>query len=123
MGWYRRRLLHGHDLEESGKDKLAHGTLLDVQFNHVCQPIEDGRDLLAAEISVFSDGVQDLRLGVLFLSSRWFLCHGLFGMSCVENAHLMPTLAAFNKLFFEQTPFFLGLEPILPRLGALPRSF
>jgi hypothetical protein len=70
-----RRLAHGADLEQAGKDKLANSILLDVCFDHVAQTVQDSRNLLAGELGVSGDLIYDLGLGEPVFNGCDFLSH------------------------------------------------
>lgn len=76
LAGFHRRLAHGGDLHQAGKDELADGILLQVAFNDVTEIVENCRDLLAGKFGVFRDLIEDLGLGITLFDCCGFLSHG-----------------------------------------------
>jgi glyoxylate reductase len=90
-----------------------------VEFNDVREAIEHGRNLSTAELGVFCDRIQDLRLGVLLFDGRWFLCHDL--MNClIWKSPSLAQASGFQQALFSQNPYFFRESGRIHALGSLP---
>ena len=98
LACFDSRLADGVDLKKTWEDELASSVLLDVCFDHIAEAVEDSSDLLAGELCVSGDLINDLGLGEAVFNGGDFLgSHGRYalnlGPSCQDRRRF------FSKIF------------------------